>query len=178
MSAISFSFRSTKEIAPLEIRLSYRIKGDKNPKSFYTRSRIEVDKKYWDEFHFKSDFPNYKDIEKQNWVKEIKAKQHSINVEIENIKTYLLSAFNSVPQSKLIDVVNKKWLEDQIELYYNPVSNIEDEVGSEIPKDLISYIDFYIDYRKNEMKLTSVKKYNVVKHKLERFEKKKERRKF
>ncbi|WP_168191377.1 MULTISPECIES: tyrosine-type recombinase/integrase [Antarcticibacterium] len=57
----------------------------------------------------------------------------------------------------------------QIENYYNPP-----EKKNDIPTNLVDYIDFYIDYRKHELKPTSITKYNVIKHKLQRME---ERRK-
>src|SRR5690554_7938103 len=91
MSAVTFSYRSTKDKAPLEIRLSFRIEGNKNSYSFYSRSKIIVDKLYWKDLHTKTDFPNYRDIDKLNEVKEIRKQQNSINEEIEKIQTHIRS---------------------------------------------------------------------------------------
>ncbi|MDM1415055.1 tyrosine-type recombinase/integrase [Myroides odoratimimus] len=171
MSAVTFSYRSTKEKAPLEVRLSFRIDGSKNPYSFYCRSKIIVEKVYWKNLHTKTDFPNYRDIDKQNEVKEIKNKQFAINEEIENIRTHILTAFDLVPSDEVLKVVNKKWLEYQIDIYYNPPKTEEEEEQAKIPTDLISYIDYYLDYRKHEISESLRKKNNVVKNKLIRFQK-------
>jgi len=175
MSAITFSYRSTKDKAPLEIRLSFRIEGNKNPFSFYGRSKIIVDELYWSGFHTKTDFPNYRDIDKQNEVKEIKKQQSFINDEIEKIQTHILSAFDLIPKDEVLKVVNKKWLENQIDIYYNPPKTEEEEEQAKIPTDLINYIDYYLDYRKHEISESLRKKNNVVKNKLIRFQKERKR---
>ena len=71
MASVNFRYRSTKNSANLEVCLSFRIvgenlnaKGKENPFFVYSNSKICVEKKYWEELHNKSDFPNYKDIEK------------------------------------------------------------------------------------------------------------------
>jgi len=64
-----------------------------------------------------------------------------------------------------VEVISKEWLQQQVELYYNPPQK---QKG--IPTNLIDYIDFYLDYRKYEIKPTSIVKYNVIKHKLERMQ--------
>ena len=175
MSAVTFSYRSTKDKAPLEIRLSFRIEGNKNSYSFYSRSKIIVDKLYWKELHTKTDFPNYRDIDKLNEVKEIRKQQNSINEEIEKIQTHILTAFDSIPNDEVLKVVNKKWLENQIDIYYNPPKTEEEEEQAKIPTDLINYIDYYLDYRKHEISESLRKKNNVVKNKLIRFQKERKR---
>lgn len=53
-----------------------------------------------------------------------------------------------------------------MENYYNPrLSN--DKI---IPKDLISFIDYYIEERNDEVSQASIKKFNVIKHKMERMQ--------
>tara|TARA_R110002072_G_scaffold72354_2_gene173020 strand:- start:4676 stop:6010 length:1335 start_codon:yes stop_codon:yes gene_type:complete len=179
MATITFSYRSEKETAPLEVRLSFRIKGrnlnpegKENPYSFYGRSQIEVTKTYWREIHNKTEFPNHRDVKKQNQVEEIKQKQITIRKKIKALSEYILNSFSLI-ESECIDKEDaeikkrlKTWLKIQIETFYQPV-----EKDNSIPLDLVSYIDFYIDYRKNELKEPSIKKYKVIKNKLLRFEK-------
>lgn len=175
MASVNFRYRSTKEKAFLEVGLTFRIKGKpkdaKNtPYFFYSLSRIEVEKQYWKDLHTKTDFPNYKDIDKQNQVKEIKEKQYQINNKIDSLQSYILYSFNSITDDEVLNLVNKGWLQNQIETYYNPPKTKEEEEQSKIPVDLISYIDFYADYRKNEISEALRKKNNVVKNKLIRFQ--------
>ena len=149
MATINFLYRSTKDKSNLHLRLLYRI--NKTDYVYGVNTKYEVSKEYWSKYH-KQTRP--KDISISN-------KQTDVNTELNKIENHILTAFNSVNPIE----VSKEWLQGQIDCYYNPTQQ------KHIPTDLISYIDYYIDYRKNEIKETSVKKYNVIKHKLERFQK-------
>jgi site-specific recombinase XerD len=149
MATINFLYRSTKDKSNLHLRLLYRI--NKADYVYGVNTKYEVSKEYWSKYH-KQTRP--KDISISN-------KQTDVNTELNKIENHILTAFNSVNPIE----VNKEWLQNQIDNYYNPTQE------KSIPNDLISYIDYYIEYRKNEIKETSVKKYNVIKHKLERFQK-------
>ncbi len=182
MASVNFRYRSTKNSANLEVCLSFRIvgenlnaKGKENPFFVYSNSKICVEKKYWEELHNKSDFPNYKDIEKRNWVSSIKEMQFSINSEIEKIEAFILRAFNLISEEKILTIVNKEWLKIQLNNYYNPPKNEAEKILDEVPKDIVGYFDFYSDYRKNEISESLRKKLNVVKHKLNRFQKEKKK---
>jgi integrase len=148
MASINFLYRSTKEKANLNVRLLYR----HNNKDFVfgAKTKLEVSKTYWSKQHKK----NSKDIEITNL-------QTEINSELNKIENHILKAFNSViPIS-----INKDWLTSQIDYYYTPQK--ENQI---IPNDLINYIDFYIEYRKNETTKSTLKKINVIKQLLIRFE--------
>jgi integrase len=148
MASINFLYRSTKEKANLNVRLLYR----HNNKDFVfgAKTKLEVSKTYWSKQHKK----NSKDIEITNL-------QTEINSELNKIENHILKAFNSVnPVS-----INKDWLTSQIDFYYTPQK--ENRI---IPNDLINYIDFYIEYRKNETTKSTLKKINVIKQLLIRFE--------
>lgn len=56
-------------------------------------------------------------------------------------------------------------MQTQIDYYYNPPQQ-----DKSIPTNLINYINFYIDYRKNEITKSTLKKINVIKQLLIRFE--------
>jgi integrase len=149
MATVNFLYRSSKEKAPLVLRLLFRF----NNKDFVfgAKTKLELSKHYWTNLH---SLKRPKDIEVAN-------KQREIHNELNNIENHILEAFKEVNPS----VLTKEWLQLQIDLYYNPVQQ-----HKEIPTDLISYIDFYIEYRKHEIKPTSIKKYYVIKHKLERMQ--------
>lgn len=176
MASVNFRYRSIKEKAFLEVGLTFRIKDKpkdiKNSAYFiYGPSQIEVEKKYWLELHTKNDFPNYKDIEKQNFVKTLKETQYQINNKIDALRSHLLNSFNQIDEDEVLNLVNKKWLQKQIQFFYNPPKTKQQADQAKLPTELISYIDFYIEYRKNEISEPLRKKNNVVKNKLIRFQK-------
>lgn len=166
MASINFLYRSAKDKSNLVLRLLYRdnkkpsIIKDKATKEkiqvSYTdfaigaKTNFEVTKHYWSKQHKKKS----KDIDVTN-------RQTETNNELNKIENHILKAFNLVDT----DVVNKVWLQQQVDYYYNPPQQ-----EKSIPKNLVDYISFYIDYRKHELKQTSIKKFNVIKKKLERFE--------
>lgn len=162
MAAVNFLYRSTKDNAPLNLRLLFRhndkdyVLGTKTKVSIYSekelREKPELSaKKYWAKEHPQT---RPKDVEIAN-------KQVEVNLELNKIENHILSAFNEADPKE----ITKNWLELQMELYYNPP---EQRAG--IPTNLILYIDFYIDYRKHEISPASEKKFKVIKHKLERLQ--------
>lgn len=144
MASVNFLYRSTKEKSNLNLRLLFR----HNTKDyvFGAKTKFEVEKKYWKN---KSN-----DIDNKN-------KQIEINTELNKIENHILNAFNSVN----IETINKQWLQTQIEYFYNPPKKKTD-----IPTNLTDYIDYYIDYRKNEITETNKKKCRVIKNKLIKYE--------
>ena len=139
MASINFLYRSTKDKSNLILRLLFRYNG--KDYVFGSKTKLEVEKTYWNKQHKKKS----KDIEVTNM-------QTDINNELNKIENHILKAFNTTDPGK----INKEWIINQVDLYYNPIQK-----EKTIPTDLINYIDFYIDYRKNEVKKTSFKKFNV-----------------
>jgi integrase len=119
---------------------------------FGSKTKLEVEKAYWTKQHNKKS----KDIEITN-------KQTEINNELNKIENHLLGAFTDVAAP---DRINKDWVKTQIDYYYDPPGKEKN-----IPTNLIHYIDFYIDYRKHEVKKASLTKFKVIKHKLQKLEK-------
>jgi hypothetical protein len=58
--------------------------------------------------------------------------------------------------------INLQWLKD----FINPPVR-----SDEIPTNLLKYFDYYVDLRTNDMRSGSIKKLNVQKHLLEKFQK-------
>ncbi len=166
MASINFLYRSRKEKANLVLRLLHRdidkpstIINKKTGEAkelpytdynFGAQTKFEIEKKYWSKQHKKKS----KDIEVTN-------KQTEVNSELNKIEKHILTAFNSVNH----ETINKEWLQTQIDYYYNPPTE-----EKHVPSDLINYIDFYNDYRKNELTKSTLKKINVIKALLKRFE--------
>lgn len=154
MASLSFSYRSAKTTAFLEMRFAYRIEKNENPISFYTRSKIEVEKSYWKKEHSKkSNDP------------VTQAQQIDLNKEMTNLRTFVLNEFECTP-TKLI---SKEWFLNVIKEYNQPKKETEKPTKI-IPTYLVDYIPFFLESRKVKMKSTSVTKYNVIKKKLQRFE--------
>lgn len=147
MASINFLYRSTKEKANLNLRLLFR--NNEKDYVFGVKTNVEVSKYYWTKQHKKKS----KDIEVTN-------KQTDINNELNKIENHILKAFNSVNT----ETIKKEWLQTQIDNYYNPIKE------TNIPTNLIEYIDFYIDYRKNEITETNKSKCRVIKNKLIKYE--------
>jgi integrase len=86
----------------------------------------------------------------------------NLNYDLIDLKSNLLKYYNN---SKEVTLINTKWLKE----FLDGTTEILQEI--KIPKGLVGYIDFYIDYRKHELKPASISKFNVIKHKMQRLEK-------
>ncbi len=153
MATVNFLYRSTRNEAPLNIRLLYRTK-DTSVKNGYkdyalgAKTQIRVTKEYWKAHNKKS-----RDVDFIN-------KQNEVNKELAELKLYVLNAFNS---TNVYDI-SKEWFKSLIDQYYNPSQ------PTIIPLDLIGYIDHYIEFKKNELTPRAVKRIKVTKHKMQRME--------
>ena len=167
MATVNFHYRSTRERATLTLRLLFRnpnlpsIVLDKKTRErievSYTdflisaNTNYEVSRDYWNNYHSKQ---RLKDI-------EVKNLQTDVNNQLSELENFILKAFEATAPGK----VNKSWLKTTIENFYNPPET------KEIPKDLISYIDYYLEYRKNEITEANRKKVKVTKNKMLRLQK-------
>lgn len=159
MATVNFLYRSTKVNANLILRLLYRFNDDDFV--FAGNTNLEVSKEYWSKQHKQTIFAKPKDIEKSNEIQLLKEKQNKVTKELINIENHILKAFNSVNP----DEVNKEWLQLQIDNYYNPPKEAE-----QLPTELFKYFDYFIESKKNEISNGTLKKYNVTKHLLERYQ--------
>lgn len=107
MASINFLYRSTKDKAPLTLRLLYRHKD----KDFVFASKVkyEVEKNYW-KIHYK----NTRDA-------TIKNKQTEVNAELQKIENFVLDAFKSAN----LNQISKEWLKEHVYHYYNPPTDNE-----------------------------------------------------
>lgn len=156
MATVNFLYRSVKEKAFLHLRLLYRF----NRIDFVlgANTKFEVIKDYWNENHVPD-----KKTKKIKGSKDpsILNKRLEVNTELNKIENHILNAFNIVNP----DEINKEWLQNQIDLYYNPPKEAD-----ALPTELTKYIDFYIEHRKHEVKSTSIQKFKVIKSKIEQMQ--------
>lgn len=164
MATINFLYRSTKENAPLNLRLLFRhqeidyIQGAKTELYLYSHDELIENERlsaklYWNKLHNKK---NIKDIDLEN-------KQTEINTKLNVLKNYILKEFNAANISELAN--NKSWLKDTVHEYYHPSKS-----NHKIPSKLVPFFDYYIAKRKNELNENRIKNILVTKHKLEKFE--------
>ena len=83
-----------------------------------------------------------------------------LNSDLENLRNTILEKFNNVEDK----TSNSRWLK---------AIAIPPKEEAKVPIELVSYIDYYIEAKKSEVKQTSIVKFNVIKNKLKRFEEEK-----
>ncbi|WP_158728928.1 MULTISPECIES: tyrosine-type recombinase/integrase [unclassified Flavobacterium] len=148
MATVNFLYRSTKPKAMLTARLLFR--HNNSDFAIDANSKYETTKEYWSKEHKK----NTKDA-------ELKTKQVDINKGLNKIENHILTEFSKTKT----ELITKEWLFNVIELYYNPPVPIE-----ALPTELIKYTQKYIEIKKNEITANTIKKCNVIKQLLVRFE--------
>lgn len=103
MATINFLYRSTRDSAPLKLRLLYRHDG----KDYVLEAKTNelVEKEYWNKHHYSKT---------KNAI--IKNKQIDLNTKLYKIEKFILEAFYKSD----IEYIDKEWLEEIVDLYYNP----------------------------------------------------------
>lgn len=151
MATVNFLYRSKRPESFLTIRLLYR-----NQKDYVigAKTKLKVSKEYWETTHQRN-LKDIRDVDQRNTY-------NAVNTELARIQAHVLDEFDKTD----IGSINKDWLVNTLEGFYNPAGDSE----RGIPKDLISYIDFYKDYRKNELNAKAVRRLNVTKHKMQRLQ--------
>ncbi len=105
MATINFLLRSSRDVAPLTLRLLFRnFKGE--DVVYATKTKYLIEKSYWNN-HTK----NSKNA-------DIKNKQVEVKAELRKIENFIIDAFHQTTEIE----INKDWLDLQIDLYYNPVT--------------------------------------------------------
>ena len=143
MARIKVLLKSKKNPAPIYIRLS-----DGRAVDVMAKTKYSINPADWSTA--KEQPKNLSDIDFQN-----------LNFNLVTLKSDLLKYYNKASSSLII---NTQWLKD----FLNPA--IEVVENKKIPNTLVEYIGYYIEYRKNELNDTSIKKFNVIKQKMKRFQ--------
>ncbi|TVZ23452.1 phage integrase family protein [Dokdonia sp. Hel_I_63] len=149
MATVNFLYRSTKDKAFLHLRLLHR---DNNIDYVIgSNTKLEVTKVYWSKHHTSK---RQRDIEIAN-------KQIEVKSELNKIENHVLKNFHKTESSS----IDKKWLQNTIEDYYNPP-----QLTDGLPKELLAYIDVYIDFKRLELADSTITKFNGVKGLISRFQ--------
>jgi integrase len=156
MASTYYLYRSTKENAPLTVRLLFRhsskdftISSNSNI-LIYSREELALNSKlsgkdYWSKIH---NLTRIKDISLIN-------KQHEVKANLNKLENYILKEFDKIqPES-----ATNEWLKGVIEEYHNP------KKVSEVPNTLIEFFDYYLTQNPH-LKYGTSKKYITIKNKL------------
>jgi integrase len=149
MATINYLYRSTREKASLILRILFR--HNETDFVFGAKTKIEVSKNYWNKDHKKT---RLKDTDLINL-------QTEINEKTAILGAHVLTKFNKTK----IEHINKEWLQTQINEYYNPPQQ-----ATALPIEVVKYIKYFIEAKRNDISVNSIKKYNVLKQLLIRYE--------
>lgn len=107
MATVNFLYRSTRAKAPLIIRLLFRHEG--RDYILAGKTKYDIEKKDWEIFLKRSN-------SRDQVIKDLRKK---IVDDLQPIESHILSAFNQVAESNIMEL-DKSWLELQIKNYYQP----------------------------------------------------------
>lgn len=150
MATVNYLYRSTRQEAPLNLRLLFAHKG----KNYVIGGKTQktVTKEYWNTDHTKK---RINDIDRSNY-------QSDVIKHNNELRSHILKAFNKEPDPALI---NKDWLKKTIQDYYTPAKETP-----QAPKYLTDFFAFYEEIKQKDLSEARIKKLNVVKNTLLRFE--------
>jgi integrase len=143
MASIYLLLQSKKSPAVIYIRLRDGRNTDIKAKTNY-----HIDPKDWDDAEQRPTKRAVKDIDIAN-----------LDTDLVTLKNDLLKQYN---KSKGIKLIDAQWLKD----FINPP---QEEIKH--PDKLVDYIDTFIEFKKSDVKSSTVTKCNVIKHLLMRYEK-------
>ena len=142
MASINLLLQSKKNPAVIYIRLR-----DGRTLDIKAKTNYHIDPANWDEAEQRPTKKALKDIDIAN-----------LDTDLATLKNELLKEYN---KSKGVKIIDSQWLKD----FINPPQEEE-----KLPDKLVDYIDTYIEYKKAEVKSSTITKCNVIKHLLQRYQ--------
>jgi len=146
MATVNFLFRSVKKEANITARLLFSFQNTNY--QFDAKTKIFVSKDL-----FKKRNKNTKDA-------SLRSEILYLNNKIEALESYILMKFSE----SIISEVTKDWFKNAVHEFYNPNEN-------QISNELIKYIEHYKNTKRREVSNSTLKKLNVIKELLIRYEK-------
>jgi len=140
MATVKFLYRSTRDIAPVTLRLSFR-NGLKDH-VLESKTQITCSKDNWKLMQ------NTRRIKDAN----LKNKKNEFDKNTIDIESYVLTAFNNSNPSS----VDKSWLQNQLDSYYG---KNDDEVISD---KILEYFQKYLGLIRNNVTKTTHTRYNTA----------------
>ena len=143
MASIYLLLQSKKSPAVIYMRLR-----DGRTLDIKAKTNYHIDPINWDEVEQRPTKKALKDIHIAN-----------LDTDLADLKNDLLKEYNQSKGKKVVDV---EWLKD----FINPP-----QVAEKHPDKLVDYIDTFIEFKKADVKSSTVTKCNVIKHLLMRYQK-------
>lgn len=147
MATVNYLYRSKKDESYLNLRLLFT--HNSNNFQIGGKTKIQVSKDYWENIHHRKRI-NEPDLSKY---------RNDLNSDLTELSNFILKHFNEANPNE----VDKEWLSDTIERYYNP--------KPEIPSRLIHFFDWLMELKKNEYSEANKKIMKKIKNKVILFEK-------
>lgn len=163
MATVRFMFRTTKDKAKIKIRFYYR--KENADYQLETNTQLTVTREYWEKYH---NAVRIKDITYRNM-------QNEVHNELNGIENFILDK----AESKDSSFYDKNWLNQVIDQFYNPVEVCEDDEGNKVEKVsevLLDWFDIYKVDRKRTASEATLRKVNVVKQLVARYQKDKRKK--
>ena len=142
MASINLLLQSKKNPAVIYIRLR-----DGRTLDIKAKTNYHIDPANWDEAEQRPTKKALKNIDNAN-----------LDTDLATLKNELLKEYN---KSKGVKTIDSQWLKD----FINPPQEEE-----KLPDKLVDYIDTYIEFKKAEVKPSTITKCNVIKHLLQRYQ--------
>ena len=142
MASINLLLQSKKNPAVIYIRLR-----DGRTLDIKAKTNYHIDPANWDEAEQRPTKKALKNIDNAN-----------LDTDLATLKNELLKEYN---KSKGVKTIDSQWLKD----FINPPQEEE-----KLPDKLVDYIDTYIEFKKAEVKFSTITKCNVIKHLLQRYQ--------
>ena len=139
MATVKFLYRSTREVAPLTLRLSFR-NGLKDH-VIESKTQIVCSKQDW------------KLLQNSRRIKDARLKNKKIEFDKDtmDIERHVLTVYNNSNPN----TVDKLWLQGQLDTYYGKVN--EDVISDKI----LEYFKKYLELIKNNITKTTLTRYNT-----------------
>jgi len=152
VATVNFLYRSTKDRAPLTVRLQFWI----SEKAYFRDAKTElfVTAKEW-ELYQKNKNSNNRDAA----IKSLKAK---ITADLQGLEERILPLVNITTPEE----ITKEWMQNIVKLYYHPELQ---QKHKEVPTTMVKLLDFYMETKTDVSKDTK-KKMGVLRNKLVKFD--------
>ncbi len=150
----------------------FKLRGQKQTKSIYiylrdaevnlkTNTGLKIDPKHFKNGKVKTlSIPKGADAETKQKINQLNQDLQLLQKKLDAIKDNILSAYN---QKKEYEILNNDWLKSIIKPKQNQKQNK--------PKTLIEYFDYYIDIKRQQLRKSTIKKINVFKNRLIKYQK-------
>lgn len=139
MATVNYLYRSTKELAPLTLRILYRDQAKKDL-TIDVKTPIVVSKSNWDIIK------GNKKVRDASLYKSIS----SIEKEMFELKKTVMDAYLRISMNS----VDKLWLTSIVKKYYSGET-------TELPERLDKYFEYFISIKKNQLDKKSIVRYNT-----------------